>query len=837
MAEVPNPSLPQPSCAMSEDVKVLVVKCMTEIRRVVEVETDRLELFINKASQVTPMLPRGTPGQLLSSLEMESAFAPPGTGADVDTGELAPAGGVQPDAAGTQSKDSLGTRAVAGNMPAGSPHRPDLPALAEDTALILEPVRRERRNSTSSLLERARREATACKGERRRSLSDLQIAQSQQTASQSPSQTPVALSFGRRMSDGMHALLGRAAGEGEPKLAIAAHTQHAVFNPTSTASHLLVDDEMRAKESAANVDTQQIESLRQKKERTTIEKTRLQKLVWTTWFELVFATLIFLNSMLIGVEVQVMSRRIGQATPTPFYMLQHTCGLLFFVEIWLRICANGLRGFFFRNHRHNDSMWAWFDLLTVLCWLLEAGNDIAHFTRTVHSDDRVNNVSQLRIVRIIRISRLLRAFRIPRIIRFVAALRTLVFSILVTLKSLVWAMLLLSMIMYVFAITFTQAASDARMLEDGSPSDLHNLASYWGSLDRSLHTLFQSITGGVSWRAVVGPLEEVSMLWSWLFTCFIAFVHFAVLNVVTGIFCSSAVEHTQRNPELVARTVLATRDTYANNLKALFMHLDQDGSGLITLSELERMIGDKMLRSYFAALEIDTADAWTLFKLIDSDRTGAIDIDEFVMGCEQLKGSARSIDLASMSYEIKSLAKLLVRLMCHLDAQVGAGGKATQSHTSEALFRARQLSASGSFIGAGGAVAIERHLRRSKTAEASLPRSASRISAPGPLPRSQSMLPGHVDPSGSQPIGPGLLSPRIVEALNKVRSPRHSSPRASPRGSLESKTSKATGSSGSKEVKPLHLGALPVIKSSDFLSQTPTDVGAQGVAVTMTATA
>ena len=39
--------------------------------------------------------------------------------------------------------------------------------------------------------------------------------------------------------------------------------------------------------------------------------------------------------------------------------------------------------------------------------------------------------------------------------------------------------------------------------------------------------------------------------------------------------------------------------------------------------------------------------------LIDSDQNGLIDLDEFVTGCQQLHGPAKSIQIARMSHETK----------------------------------------------------------------------------------------------------------------------------------------------------------------------------------------
>lgn len=84
-----------------------------------------------------------------------------------------------------------------------------------------------------------------------------------------------------------------------------------------------------------------------------------------------------------------------------------------------------------------------------------------------------------------------------RLMRFLHSLRTFVYSIMATMKSLVWALVLLLLIFYVFGLFLTQTVSDFRMRydpESGSrmtyPSELR---TFWGSLPRSMFTLFKSV--------------------------------------------------------------------------------------------------------------------------------------------------------------------------------------------------------------------------------------------------------------------------------------------------------------------------------------------------------
>ncbi|CAK9107350.1 unnamed protein product [Durusdinium trenchii] len=53
------------------------------------------------------------------------------------------------------------------------------------------------------------------------------------------------------------------------------------------------------------------------------------------------------------------------------------------------------------------------------------------------------------------------------------------------------------------------------------------------------------------------------------------------------------------------------------------------------------------------AVGISTDDVWTLCMLLDADKNGTIDLDEFVAGCMQLHGPAKSLQIAKMSFENK----------------------------------------------------------------------------------------------------------------------------------------------------------------------------------------
>ncbi|CAK8991692.1 unnamed protein product [Durusdinium trenchii] len=60
------------------------------------------------------------------------------------------------------------------------------------------------------------------------------------------------------------------------------------------------------------------------------------------------------------------------------------------------------------------------------------------------------------------------------------------------------------------------------------------------------------------------------------------------------------------------------RQKYFRAVKRLFARLDQDSDGGITAEEFEVALQDAALINVFDALEISVADAWNLFRTLDS---------------------------------------------------------------------------------------------------------------------------------------------------------------------------------------------------------------------------
>merc|ERR1719506_1490180 len=120
------------------------------------------------------------------------------------------------------------------------------------------------------------------------------------------------------------------------------------------------------------------------------------------------------------------------------------------------------------------------------------------------------------------------------------------------------------MIIYVFGIIFTHGVSIHfdKKLRDGGEDVPPDVLEFWCTVPRSLFTLFKSVSGGLDWQLAVYALSHIHQLYVIGFVGFITFTYFAVLNVVTGVFCQNAMESAQNDHEYAVHKFLVSKDNF-----------------------------------------------------------------------------------------------------------------------------------------------------------------------------------------------------------------------------------------------------------------------------------
>lgn len=381
--------------------------------------------------------------------------------------------------------------------------------------------------------------------------------------------------------------------------------------------------------------------------------TLLRKCIESQWFELLICLLIVSNAVVLGYEVEVYLRVGATTLPPVLRAMEAAYTACFTTELLLRFLVFGPTKLYCTE---GERIWNIVDLLLVVTSLISLGMQTS-------SGEKIHSFDNMRMTRLFRASRI---FRVVRIMKFFRPLRVLLASILGTLRSIFWTLFLLTMVIYMFGILFTIAASQTLNTDEDGPST-KALDHYFGSLAASVSTFFMVITGGVDWSECWQALSMVDSVWKASFLCYVALCNFAVLNVVTGIVCQTAIESAQRDQEVVVESHLAMQQKYVDQLRSIFEDIDMSGSGWITLGDFEEKMQDGRLITYFAAMDLTVGQAWNLFKLLDVDEVQAIDFEQFVAGCLRLRGTARGVDLHMLIYESKWVMSKLMIIMKQLE--------------------------------------------------------------------------------------------------------------------------------------------------------------------------
>mmetsp|Transcript_52691 Transcript_52691/g.122883 ORF Transcript_52691/g.122883 Transcript_52691/m.122883 type:complete len:284 (+) Transcript_52691:1126-1977(+) len=250
-------------------------------------------------------------------------------------------------------------------------------------------------------------------------------------------------------------------------------------------------------------------------------------------------------------------------------------------------------------------------------------------------------------------------------------------------KQLLWAMVMFLLIMYVFAITLTSSCTDwlkgkvdygaqgweDEILAGTYPEGVKQVHHFFGNIPRSVYTLFQTTLGGISWFEVADALAQVDVLSFALMFTYIIFTILALMNVFTGVFVDNAVQNSKKQRKIQIEETIDKKRTSLDQIIEFFVATDQNGDGHISLEEIQFLLTDPVMSAYFDMIGFRPGDASLLAELLDPDGSGDISLNEFITGCERMKGDAKGVDVHMLIMECSILHEKMDALHASLTGQ------------------------------------------------------------------------------------------------------------------------------------------------------------------------
>lgn len=359
----------------------------------------------------------------------------------------------------------------------------------------------------------------------------------------------------------------------------------------------------------------------------------------TRFFSLFIATIIAVNAIFLGIETDCAELHIcsdpNDMSTGLWYAIEIGFTSIFCIELMLRVYAE--------RYSFLLDGWNLFDSILVLIAFVDTFilESISHA-----SGEAMDLFSVMRILRVMRVA------RIFRLLRFFKKLWLLVIGVLDAMRSLFWAWILITIIIYIFAIFLTRTLGKVYAKDDAV------IEEQFGTVVRSMFTLFQVMTLE-GWPTIARNAMRHEP-WIWLiFILFLVGTTFSIMNVIVAVIVESTLEQamhqkadTMKQEEAEARRVIMSA-------AEVFRATDANSDGQITKDEFLKALKRPDVYAYLKEMDIDVRQAENLFDILDFDDSGALDAREFTSGVLKARGQARAKDVLAVQCNIWRMEKVL----------------------------------------------------------------------------------------------------------------------------------------------------------------------------------
>jgi len=363
------------------------------------------------------------------------------------------------------------------------------------------------------------------------------------------------------------------------------------------------------------------------------------------YFEYVLGFILGINCALIGTSVSVDE---GPVYELLFY-LEHAFTLIFTLELILRLLSDG---------------WIWImEPMNFMDFLLITITGI--LPMWILGPIGIQSGGAMRMMQVLRALRLIKLVRMVRTIPAFRIFWKLLRGMMDSGPTLFWTYVILIAVLYVFAI-FAVFLIGKNEAYDQDPEVKDWAHFYFGTVPKAFITLFQVMTLD-SWSYVARPLMQYSDFVSPFFIIFIMVCVLCLGNLITAVIIQNAEEKEAQDTQLQARLKREQIQGEIDELKEIFMEIDEDGSGMLSKEEYDEALAMNRggVTTKFELLGIAEDERDEIFDLLDTG-SGEISVEMFAQGLRDMQGEAKAKDSFTICKKVdhinKNLGNLSVRL-------------------------------------------------------------------------------------------------------------------------------------------------------------------------------
>jgi Ca2+-binding EF-hand superfamily protein len=200
-----------------------------------------------------------------------------------------------------------------------------------------------------------------------------------------------------------------------------------------------------------------------------------------------------------------------------------------------------------------------------------------------------------------------------------------------------------------FACAVLELISRDHSLRADDPEYNRLVLQYFPDLFTTLITLVQFVTLD-SINAIYIPfIMKKPVTCGGLFLMLIMIVSVALMNLVTAVIVEGAIAQANSERDVLRAYKASAVKSMLPRLGSLFHELDPDGNGRITFEEI--LEASSELKDELASI-VQAEDFVEIFQLLDNDRSGSLDIDEFIQSVVHITSSDLPIESVRMMKQI-----------------------------------------------------------------------------------------------------------------------------------------------------------------------------------------